>query len=184
MTTSVPFPVTENTEAARAFSFLPELNRESPVWPRGVAPGLPGTRLSAKARGSVRGQPTLQRQTRRPHALAGGGRAPVGQSPPGVPGTPTPTRATYVADRRCPAPGLWDSAHGRRRPAQQAERGAQQRDPGRPAATCGGHLDAEATWAWDAGAPATPVRFRPEETGGRAPEAEPGWAGAGGGAEP
>lgn len=49
MATNVPLPVTENTEAARAFSFVPELNRECPVWPRGVAPGLPGTRLSAEA---------------------------------------------------------------------------------------------------------------------------------------
>lgn len=55
MAPSVLLPVTENTEAVRAFWFLPELNRESPVWPRGVAPGLPGTRLSAEAGARLEG---------------------------------------------------------------------------------------------------------------------------------
>lgn len=77
-----------------------------------------------------------------PHSPASRGGAPAGRSRPGDAG---PSGTTYVADSHCPEPRLGDGAHGHRGPAEEAERGAQQRSPGQWTAVRGGHLNEEAT---------------------------------------
>lgn len=168
----------------------PPLYRESGSGARSPSPGTepgfsavqPGDRgVAAAGRGrrtrpvGAPGQVTPRGRTRRPQSPTAAGDARL-------------RGATYFADRRCPAPGLRDGAHGRGGPAQQAERGAQQQRPGRRAAR-GSHLDAEATWVRDASWAAAPPggdvaptgkrdRRRSRSLGSGAGGEEAAWGGA------
>lgn len=118
-----PPPVTENTGAVHAFSFLSELTRESPVWPRGVAPGCLGCGGAPRpGLGQRAANPAAQGPL--PHALAGGGGAPAGQKPPRTRGPRGPhaplTSLTVTAQR--PGSGTAPTAAGAQQSRQSVAR--------------------------------------------------------------